>query len=222
MPPPQWSQLTIICSWPFSLLKGCILEGWDSVSFIFFHNLFSFLGLRKPWCSPFAPVCCAVEVKHLSVEHNTFAAAPQGTIKQMASSRVIFLYWCYCGAPCYGNRRSCTLELEQGGGRKDSEAAVWDRPCSSSHSSAGTSTSPAHCGIGVYPARWWVTGAMLHQSHLLQLPHELLQPENTCSNSWATRRMISLSAEGIKDQATWSSALGAGENGIPAKSLQVT
>lgn len=34
----------------------------------------------------------AVEVKRLSVEHNTFAAAPQGTIKQMASFRVIFLY----------------------------------------------------------------------------------------------------------------------------------
>lgn len=33
----------------------------------------------------------------------------EGTIKQMASSRVIFLYWCYCGAPCYDNRRSCTL-----------------------------------------------------------------------------------------------------------------
>lgn len=34
------------------------------------------------------------------------------------------------------------------------EAAVWDQPFSSNHSSAGTSTPPAHCGIGVYPARW--------------------------------------------------------------------
>lgn len=56
---------------------------------------------------------------------------------------------------------------------------------------------------------------MLHQSHLRQLPRESLQPEKTCSNSWATRRMISLPAEGNKDKVTWISALGAGENGIP-------
>nr|XP_026648723.1 uncharacterized protein LOC102064295 [Zonotrichia albicollis] len=50
---------------------------------------------------------------------------------------------------------------------------------------------------------------MLHQSHLQQPPHESQQPERTCSNSWATRRMISSPAEWNKDKVTWNSAPGA-------------
>lgn len=86
-----------------------------------------------------------------------------------------------------------------GGGTEDSVPAVGDQPC--------RSRRPA--SAGVYPALPWLTGAMLHQSHLQQPPHESLQPERTCSNSWATRRMISLPAEWNKDKVTWNSAPGA-------------
>lgn len=74
-------------------------------------------------------------------------------------------------------------------------------------------TSPA--AAGALPARVFIQhcresrGAMLHQSHLQQPPHESLQPERTCNNSWATRRMISLPAEWNKDKVTWNSAPGA-------------
>lgn len=79
--------------------------------FLFSPVFLLFFVLSRPelCCSLSAPVPRAMEMKRLSVEHITFAVCLKVTIKQVASSRVVLLYWCYCRALCYGNQRSCTL-----------------------------------------------------------------------------------------------------------------
>lgn len=196
---PLASQLTIFLYFKGAFKKRELLGFF--LSFPFSHFFFFFLLNRPELCySLTAPVHFGMEMKGLSVEHNTFAAVPQGGYKtggliSGCSPLLILLRSPMLWQP----KELHPLELEWAGGRKDSTTAVRNQPC--------CSRRPA--SAGVYPALRWVTGAMLHQSHLQQPPHESLQPEETCNNSWATRRMISLPAEGNKDKVTWNTAPGA-------------
>ena len=132
----------------FSILRLPLRKkGLFFIDFPFFPNLFPFWSLHEPCCSPTAPVCCATEAKRLPAERNTFAAAPRGDNKTDGLILGHFSLLMLLRSPVLWQPKELYfLEVERGGGRKGSEAAVWEQPCSGSRSSAGAA--------GVDPAQW--------------------------------------------------------------------
>lgn len=74
-------------------------------------------------------LAAATEVKPVSVERDTFAAAPPGDYKTDGLIPGHFSLLMLLRSPVLWQPKELySLEPEQGGGGKDSEAAVWDQP----------------------------------------------------------------------------------------------
>lgn len=130
----------------FLYFKGAFKKRQLFSPFLFlFLPIFLLFSLSRPelCCSLITPVPRAMEMKHPSVEHNTFAAVPQGDYKTggliLGRSPLLILLQ---SPVLWQPKELHPLELEWGGGRKESTTAVRDQPC--------CSRRPA--SAGVYPA----------------------------------------------------------------------
>lgn len=126
----------------FLYFKGAFKRGLFFLSFPFPSIFFTFF-LSRPelCCSLIAPVPCAMEMKRHSVEHNTFAAVPQGDYKTggLISGRSPLLM--LLQSPVLWQPKELhPLELEWGGGTRESAAPF------------GTSSAAA----GALPARVFI------------------------------------------------------------------
>lgn len=128
--------------------------------FLFPPYLFTFcLSRHELCCSLIAPVPCAVEAKPLSVEHNTFAAVPQGDCKTggliSGHSPLLMLLQ---SPVLWQPKELHPLELEWGGGTEGQPC------CSRRQRPASAGVYPA-CGESRVPCSTKATSSSLPMIH---------------------------------------------------------